>query len=175
MRCEGNVQKLIYHLRSETFIWTESLKKLGEFTKIYHTAKSETHKIIYEETDIKVDIPDATGKGGTTSNGNVCERLMKDHKNVLVSLVPERFQPALKEFVDRLWIILSIYTSQSKNVQVNTLLFREFCADTYELLLNNFENSENVLPTLHMLLAHSWELIELIGKYGVGGYSETGL
>ena len=59
------------------------LKINGEFTKIYHSAKSETHKIIYEETDIKVDIPDATGKGGTTSNGNVCERLMKDHKNVL--------------------------------------------------------------------------------------------
>ena len=179
MRCEGNVQKLIYHLRSETYIWTESPKKLGEFTEIYHKAKTEKHKIIYEETNIKVDIPDATGKGGTTSNGNVCERLLKDHRNVLVSLVPEQFQPALNEFVDRLWIILFIYTSQSKNAQVNTLLFREFCADTYKLLLNNFENSEkkwiNVSPTLHMILAHSWELIEINGNYGLGEYSETGL
>ena len=81
--------------------------------------------------------------------------------------------------MDRLWIILFIYTSQSKNAQVNTLLFREFCADTYELLLKNFENLVkrwiNVSPTLHMLLAHAWELIEINGKYGLGEYSETGL
>ena len=37
MRCEDSVQKLIYHLRSETFIWTDSLKKLGDFADIYIT------------------------------------------------------------------------------------------------------------------------------------------
>ena len=178
MRSFDNILKLIYHLKSETFQWTESSHKLGKFADIYNTAKKDSRKLIDQQTGIKVDIPDAAGKGGTTTNGNVCERLLKDHRDVLVSLVPERFQPALNEFLNRLWVILFVYTSQSKT-HVNTPLFREFCAITYELLLNSFQNSEskwlNISPTLHMLLAHSWELIEINDNCGLGEFSETGL
>ena len=99
---------------------------VGEFTNIYNTAKKDSRKLIDQQTGIKVDIPDAAGKGGTTTNGNVCERLLKDHRDVLVSLVPKRFQPAMNEFLNRLWIILFVYTSQDKT-HVNTPLFREFC------------------------------------------------
>ena len=118
------------------------------------------------------------GKAGTTTNGNVCERLLKNHRYTLGSLVPERFQPALSEFLNSLWVILFIYTSESKT-HVNTPLYREFCANSYELLLNSFEKSENkwinISPTRHMLLAHSWELIEINDNYGLGEFSETGL
>ena len=126
-----------------------------------------------------MDIPDSAGKGGSTTNGNISERLLKDHRDILVSLVPVRFQPALRELLNRLWVILFVYTSQSKDAQVNIPLFREFCANTYELLLTGFENSEskwiNISPTVHMLLAHSWELIEINNNYGLGEYSEQGL
>ena len=85
---------------------------------------------------------------------------------------------ALSEFLNRLWVILFIYTSESKT-HVNTPLYREFCANSYELLLNSFEKSENkwinISPTRHMLLAHSWELIEINDNYGLGEFSETGL
>ena len=80
--------------------------------------------------------------------------------------------------LNRLWVILVVYTSTSKD-EVNTLLFRELCEETYDLLLNSFQNSEskwiNVSPTLHMLLAHSWEVIENNNNCGVGEYSETSL
>ena len=33
----------------------------------------------------------------------------------------------------------------------------------------------NVSPTLHMLLAHFWEIIEMNNNQGLGDYSETGL
>ena len=84
---------------------------VGEFTDIYNRAKKDSRKLIDQQTSIKVDIPDVAGKGGTTTNGNVCKRLLKYHRDVLVSLVPERFQPAMNEFLSRLWIILFVYTS----------------------------------------------------------------
>ena len=54
-------------------------------------SKKNSRKDIARHTGIKVDIPDAAGKGGTTTDGSVCERLLKDHRLDLVLLVPERF------------------------------------------------------------------------------------
>ena len=45
---------------------------VGEFTNIYNTAKKDSRKLIDQLIGIKVDILDAAGKGGTTTNGNVC-------------------------------------------------------------------------------------------------------
>ena len=109
---------------------------------IYRAKQKQSHILIYQQTRIKVDIPDAMGKVGLTSTGHFCEQLLKDHRHISVSLVPDRFQPVLCEFLNRLRIILYIYTSQNKDDQVNTVLYKEFCIDTYKLLLNNFENLE---------------------------------
>ena len=67
LRCFGFILKLIYHLRSQTFYWTESEKKLGDSYEIYCKAKIEEREIFYSQTGIQMDIPDATGKGGTTN------------------------------------------------------------------------------------------------------------
>ena len=60
-----------------------------------------------------------------------------------------------------------------------TVFFKELCAGTYLLILNKFNNAEirwiNISPTLHMLLAHSWEIIEANNNYSLGEYSESGL
>ena len=69
-----------------------------------------------------MDIPDSTGKGGSTNTGNICELLLKDYRHILVSLVPSRFQFDMIELLNRLWVILSVYTSKSKD-EVNTSLF----------------------------------------------------
>ena len=125
-----------------------------------------------------MDIPDPTGKGGTTKSGNVCDWLLNDHRHILVSLVPVTCQCKIIELLNRICVILSVYTSKYKDV-VNTALFRVFCEETYYFILNSFQNSEtkwiNISPTLHMLLAHSWEIIENHNNTGLGEYSETGL
>ena len=171
---------LIYHLRSETFVWSESEKKLGDSYDRYCKAKAEAKEIVFSKTGIKMDMPDATGKGGTTNTGNICERLLTDYQHILVSLVPPRFQSDMVELLNRLWVIISIYTSKPKDdLEVNTTLYGELCVETYDLIINCFENSItkwiNVSPTLHMLLAHSWEIIEMNKNQGLGDYSETGL
>ena len=62
-----------------------------------------------------MDIPDATGNGGSTNTGNVCKRLLDDYLHILVSLVPECYQADLNDLLNRLWAILYVYTSDSKD------------------------------------------------------------
>ena len=89
-------------------------------------------------------MPDATGKGGTTNTCNVCERLLTDHQHILVSLVPPRFQPDIVELLNRLWIIISLYTSKPRDtLEINTTLYGELCVETYDLIINCFENSNS--------------------------------
>ena len=62
---------------------------------------------------IAVDIPDPTGKGGTTTTGNVAHVLLSNEKNlqVLVSTVPGEFQGSLHECLTRLYVITKLYNS----------------------------------------------------------------
>ena len=170
--------KLLYHLRSSTFMWTESPKELGLLYDSYIKAKADVCELVYEHARIKVDIPDPTGKGGTTTIGNICERLFKDYGYILVMLAPDCFKSDYAELLNRLWLIISLYASKSKK-HINTVFFKEFCSETYDHLLNNFNNNEskwiNISPTLHMTLAHAWEIIDMNNTYGLGDYSESGL
>ena len=103
---------------------------------------------------------------------------MDDYRHILVSLDPECYQADLNDLLNRLWVTLSVYTSDSKD-DIIVDIYKQLCIETYNLILNNFNNSEihwiNISPTLHMLLAHSWELIEKNSNRGLGEYSEGGL
>ena len=78
----------------------------------------------------------------------------------------------------RLWLIISVYTSTTRN-EINIIIFKKLCAESYLLILKKFNNSEikwiNISPTLHMLLASSWEIIEANNNYSLGEYSGSGL
>ena len=56
-----------------------------------------------------VDLPDSAGKGGTSTSGNIICRLMKDHRTLLASLVPEKFKFNFEDLVTRLWAIINTY------------------------------------------------------------------
>ena len=62
--------------------------------------------------------------------------------------------------------------------QVNVEEYKKFCIETYEFLLDNFSNTNrwiSISPTLHSLLAHSWEIISANDGVGLGEYTEGGL
>ena len=94
----------------------------------------------------------------------------------MVSFVPERFQEDLKILMCKIWVIIKIYTSKDKVVVPE---YKQFCLDLYYHILNSFNNQEsrwiNISPTVHALLAHSWELIGNNGGVGLGEFSEGGL
>ena len=62
-------------------------------------------------------------------------------------------------------------------VRIN--LFKEFCLETYNLILSKFNNVDlkwiSITPTVHSLLAHGWELISFNDDKGLGEFTESGL
>ena len=94
----GFLLKIIFHLNARIFNWSEEKKVLGidKHTQL-EISKSNVRALIKEKTNISVDMPDSTGKGGTSTNGNVVHTLLSQEENiqVLVSAVPEEFQDSL--------------------------------------------------------------------------------
>ena len=177
MRTFSFVLLLLYHLRSCIFMWTESSLQMGRSYRFFAQAKTEAKEHVKTCTGmgITMDAADLTGKGGNTNKGDVCQRLMTQHKDVLVECVPEVFHESFKELIDRLWVCIKVYTGTSK---VNIEEYKKFCIETYEFLLDNFSNTNrwiSISPTLHSLLAHSWEIISANDGVVLGEYTEGGL
>ena len=61
-----------------------------------------------EKMRITMDCADFIGKGGTTDEGDVCQRLLRDHREVLVQLVPEQFQSDFHDLLCCLWIAMKM-------------------------------------------------------------------
>ena len=175
MRCFDFVKILLYHLRAETFMWTQSQVKLGRMYRFLKDAEEEVKSTVLKETGLPLDAVDPTGQGGNANKGDLCKRLLLDHRDVLVSLAPSRFQDDYRELLCRTWVIIKLYTSTEK---ICVEAFKDFCIQTYSLILNKFNNETRwirISPTMHALLAHSWELISNHDGRGLGEFSEGGL
>ena len=176
MRTFDFVKLLLYHLKSETFHWSSSSLQLGKrpFQR-FEKAQDKVRKTVKAKTGLPLDQADPTGQGGNANKGDLCKKLLVDHRELMVSLVPHRFQADLRELMCRLWVILFVYNSKRK---VKTDVFKDFCITTYKSIFNGFNNKDrwiNVSPTVHSLLAHSPELIENNDCCGLGNFSESGL
>ena len=113
-------------------------------------------------------------KVGILIRGDVCKRLMTSERHHFCDLVPKRFRTAFNELVTRLWVSISIYTGKD---EVHVDRYKDFCLDTYMFILSNFNNDKEekwiqIRPTVHSLLAHSWELIKENNAKGLGEYTE---
>ena len=77
----------------------------------------------------------------------------------------------LAEFLLKLCVILSVNNENYKG-EINVNLYKGLCAENYDLLQTSFNNTDtkwiNISPTIHMLLAHSWELIAINYIYSLG-------
>ena len=69
-------------------------------------------------------------------------------------------------------IILNIYNSKRELNDVAA--FKEMCHQLYSDLLAWFPEAI-ISPTVHKVLSHAWELIDLNGGFGLGQLSEEGL
>ena len=135
--------------------------------------------VLKEATHLAIDIPDFTGKGGTSTTGNVIHSLLSDENKlqVLVSQVPEQFQDKLHDCISRGYAIVKLYNSSEK---INVPVFKDFCFTTKKLFLTSFNDSNNkswiyLTKTVHGLLEHSSELLEANNCEGLGKLSESSL
>lgn len=180
MRVFSWLLRLLYHLRSGVHVWSESKLVLGRSYQFYTQAKEESKAEVLRLTGILMDAPDPTGRGGNTLKGDICKRLLRDHRDVLVNLVPEQHKDAFTELLEGLWVLLYLYTKNPEPEKIiDPSLVKMESLNLYELILNSFGNGNtqwlNLSPTLHSFLAHAWELIEVNGKQSLGHLSESGL
>ena len=144
---------------------------------------------------MKWDFPDETCKGGTTRIRNNCKKLIHLEREMIISELPDDYKDTFRYFGQHLSVILRVMSSKEK---VDVEKFLKFCTDLYVNLHQNFtcetekdqsvaemdqqltENNQQVswiriTPTVHKVLAHSWELIAHNEGVGLGALNESGL
>ena len=169
MRFFDTILKIIYHLNAGIFKWSDDKNVLGSSFQLLKTSKDTVKAIIKEKTHLSVDVPDSTGKGGTSTTGNVIQ--------VLVSLVPTRFQEKMHDCISRVYTITKLYNSSHK---IDVPSFKDFCFETRKMILESFNDTGNeswvyLTPTVHGLLEHGPELIDANNGEGLGAFTESAL
>ena len=182
LRTFDHFMKTVVHLKAGVLDWSESPSSINMvFLK---RAKGQLRERIYADIHgTNWDLPDQAGKGGTTTDGNMARDLLhnKVHREIIISELPEHTQEKIRYFGQSLSVILRVLSSKKK---VNIEEFRNICTELYLFLLKNFPRITNchlpdpwisITPTLHKVLAHSWELIEFNDGECLGNLDESGL
>ena len=169
--------KIAVHLWAAVFDWSESPTSINK--QFLKKAKLEIQSYIEEFVWEKWGIPDGTGKGGTTTIGNTARRILHHNRDVGIRCVPENYQSIMSQFGQQLSVILSLFCS-SKSINVKE--YKKLCTNLYLFLLKSFPHVTNkpgtwisITPSVHKLLGHSWELIELNEGRGLKNLDESGL
>ena len=181
MRSVDMFMKIVVHLVACVFDWSES--KASHNHRFLEKARTDLQHKIKDATGIKWDYADATGQSGTTTTGNNCRRLLHDVavRKLVTDSVPETNRTKMEVLGQRLSIILRVLSSKRK---VNVEKYKEYCIETNVFLLSQFPRVIykdlpgpwiSITPSVHKVLAHSWELIQHNDGHGLGNLDESGL
>ena len=186
LRTFDHYMKIAVHLKAEVFEWTES--EASRYHKFLVAAKKEIQTKLNEVLGERWDFPDGTGKGGTSTTGNTARNILHHGgRDIVIQMLPDRFRPIMTQIGQYLSVILRLFSS-SENIDVQE--YKKVCTTLYLLYLESFPTPTkptkkspqpvdlmwiSVPPTLHKLLAHSWELIEMNDGRGLKCFDESGL
>ena len=169
LRSFDHFMKVCVHLLAHVYDWSESPHST---TKAFLTqAKKEIQVKIHKDIGEQWDIPDQTGKGGTTTNGNTARKLLHVHRDIIVNMLPEKDRAAMTEYGQKLSVILRLMSSSSV---IDVESYMNLCTDAQICLLTSYPWVK-ITPSLHKVFAHSWELIELNDDRGLKNLDESGL
>ena len=176
LRVTDWVLKLTYHEIACVSHWSEGVNMRDlSFIK---QSKQLVQNHMKENTGLKVDYPDSTGKGGTTTSGNTCRRILfhKETREMLLELVPERNRDKLRNILVRLAVALRVVSSKKELIEAKVSEFEVFNRETYKLILRTYPLPQvKMSPSVHKLLGHTWDLIALNDNFALGTVSEGGI
>ena len=97
--------KIIVHLHAGVFEWTES--DTSRYHQFLVASKKEIQKKLEEVLGERWDFPDGTGKGGTSTTGNTARNILHHGgRDIVIKMLPDRFQPILSQIGQYLSVIL---------------------------------------------------------------------
>ena len=72
--------------------------------------------MVKKEIHIIIEVPDTTGKGGTSTTRNSVSTILGDDENrkLLSNLVPEHYRETIDDVLLRLWLIMKLYSSNDE-------------------------------------------------------------
>ena len=181
MRVCDFYMKLSVHLSAAVFVWTES--KTSRQYKFIENAKANLQKKIQANTGIRWDYVDSSGNSGTSTTGNTCRRILHDPnvRRLVTEEIPVSHRETMEELGMRLSVILRVMSSSE---EIDTERFKQFCTETNIILIEKFPRVYDkkkpgpwisVTPTVHKILAHSWELIQNNDSRGLSNLDESGM
>ena len=96
-------------------------------------------------------------------------------------MIPDNLKEIMRHFGQQLSVILRVFSSSEI---VNVTEYKKLCTELYQFLIQSFPRVTDkhlkgpwisITPSLHKLLAHSWELIEMNGDRGLCYLDESGM
>ena len=151
-------------------------KPLGSKKQDISDAKDKFRKDAKEKLSMKLDCPDPVGAGGNTDTAESGRRFFHE-KNVdaviaLFTNGTEKEKSTLRVLHRNFSVILRHVSSKEHKIDVDA--FESLCKETNILIAREFPWS-TIPPSIHRLLAHSAERIQVNNGYGLGNLSEEPL
>ena len=110
---------------------------------------------------------------GDMITGSAFQKFSSDFgRNFLCSLVKEEDREVFGQILLGLCTLVKLVNSQTR--QVNVERVRQLGQQVYLQLVQTFPWAM-ITPSVHRILAHSWEVMQLNDECGLGGESEEGL
>ena len=182
LRTFDHFMKTVVHVTAGVVQW--SVPKSSVYNQFLTETKSLLKEKIEKETGIQWDKADATGNNGTSTTGNTARNLLLDkeiRENIIICDVPECYRRKIQIYGSYLSVTLRVIVCKKK---INVYQFKKMCTEFYMFLLEEFPREVrkelpgpwiSITPTLHKVIAHSWEVIERNDGYGLGTLDEAGM
>ena len=156
-----------YRSHQKWYSKTNRVTYTQEEGKLYTAARENVKEVM--KSNLAVNI----GNPGDMVTGSAFQTFSSDFgRNFLCSLVKEEIREVFGQILLGLCTLVKVVNSQKRQVNVDKV--RQLGKQVYLQLVQTFPWAM-VSPSVHRILAHSWEVIQLNDEYGLGGESEEGL
>ena len=149
--------------------WSQrnKVKYTDEEKEMYKTARELLKAKLYDTLAINI------GNPGDMVTGKAFHQFSSDHaREFICSLLKEEDQQIFKDILLRLCAAVKVINSQKRKVNIEKL--RAITQEAYKKLVLHFPWVA-ISPSVHRILGHSWEVVLLNNKFGLGNISEEGL
>ena len=128
LRPVDNFMEAITNVYAGLYSWSKP--KGGYNITIFNQYKGRLRQHIKDETGLKWDEPDPTGKGGTTTTGNTAQQIIHNEKmrDFIINKLPEKDRDGFKKWARYLSVIIRVASQKTK---VNVDRHKEVCLDLY--------------------------------------------
>ena len=167
------VQKILYHLVAGVKTWSEGVDSKRRLQGTKKTCIDH----IRSTTGILIDTPNECG--GNTNSGPIADRFfdIKNRNNICALILDEEDKQNYNLLLSKFWFMIKVSQHLTEK-KVNIGKVKDLGEDIMHFLKNSFLNEKgeswiNIIPSVHQMCAHAWELFSLNDSSNISKWSES--